>query len=309
MKIKTIIFLLFYSITLCSISYSKEINKIIVKIDSELITNYDIKNKILTALILANKPISQGNINSLKSKSLEDLILNRLKKIELNKYNFKRDEDRINSYLNSLSTNNSQELKLLFEKNNLDFETFVDEIDIELRWRNLIYKLYSKKIEINNDEIEEDLKKKSKKKTNLVKYNLSEIEILVNNDDTDISRISQIQQEIKETGFENAVIKFSISSTSANKGSLGWVNSNSISENLLKSLSKMKIGEISKPIRKRDRVLFLKLNDKKVSNYSDININKLKEELIEKKKNELFMLYSSSLLSKLRNTKFIEYYK
>ena len=43
--------------------------------------------------------------------------------------------------------------------------------------------------------------------------------------------------------------------------------------------------------------------------YNNTDIDKLKAELVEQKKNELFTLYSSSLLSKLRNTKFIEYYK
>ena len=66
---------------------------------------------------------------------------------------------------------------------------------------------------------------------------------------------------------------------------------------------------MSEPIKKQDKIIFLKLNDKKISNYSDINIDQLQKELIEQKRNELFLLYSNSLLSKLRNTKFIEYYR
>ena len=61
-------------------SHAKEITKIIAKIDNELVTNYDIKNKIITALVLANKEINQ-NIDNLKEKSLEDLIQNRLKEL------------------------------------------------------------------------------------------------------------------------------------------------------------------------------------------------------------------------------------
>jgi len=71
----------------------------------------------------------------------------------------------------------------------------------------------------------------------------------------------------------------------------------------------MKIGEVSKPINRQDTVIFLKLNDKKILENSKIDIDNLKSELINQKKNELFSLYSNSLLSKLRNTKFIEYYK
>ena len=38
-------------------------NKIIVKIDNQVITNYDLKNKILTSLILSDK-VNQENINN-----------------------------------------------------------------------------------------------------------------------------------------------------------------------------------------------------------------------------------------------------
>ena len=47
----------------------------------------------------------------------------------------------------------------------------------------------------------------------------------------------QIQSEIKNYSFEDAVIKFSIASTSKNKGQLGWVNSNSLSKKMFGFLS------------------------------------------------------------------------
>ena len=71
----------------------------------------------------------------------------------------------------------------------------------------------------------------------------------------------------------------------------------------------MKIGEISEPIIKQDKIIFLRLDDKKISNVSEGNFETLREKVINQKKNELFNLYSSSYLSKLRNTKFIEYKK
>ena len=109
--------------------------------------------------------------------------------------------------------------------------------------------------------------------------------------------------------FQIFIIKFSISSTANNKGRLGWINSNSLTKDLLEKLNAINIGEISKPIKKQDKIIFLKLNDKKVSSFSQENVDKLKIELIEQKKNDLFILYSNSFISKLRNTKFIEYYK
>ena len=66
------------------------------------------------------------------------------------------------------------------------------------------------------------------------------------------------------------------------------------------------MGEVTKPIRKTNTILFLKLNNKKrKSNLESLNIVKLKENIINKKKNELFNLYSNSHISKLKNTSLI----
>ena len=75
-------------------------NKIVVKIDNQIITSYDIKNKIITTLILDKKEISQKNVNDLKSQVLDSLIQNKLKQIELSRFNYEDNLTQINSYLN-----------------------------------------------------------------------------------------------------------------------------------------------------------------------------------------------------------------
>ena len=69
----------------------------------------------------------------------------------------------------------------------------------------------------------------------------------------------------------------------------------------------MKVGDVTKPIKTQNSILFLKLDDKKISKKKDINLVKLKESIIIQKRNELFNLYSRSHLSKLKNTSIIEY--
>lgn len=309
MRINQICIFLFLSILFFEYSLFAKNTKIVVKIDNELITSYDIKSKIVSTLILAKKDINQKNINDLKRPSLEYLIQNRLKKIELEKYNLKRSDTQINSYLNSISLNDINSLENLFKKNGIDFQAFVNEIDVEFKWKRYIYQKYSKKIEINPIDISQEIVDKIKTEKRIVKYHLSEIEILSSGDEIDNQKISIIENEIKNSGFLNAVIKYSTSTTSSNKGELGWVNSSSLSKEFTKILNKLKIGEISKPIKKQNKIIFLKLNDKKISNISEMNMETFKKELIERKKNELFELYSNSDLSKLRNNKFIEYLK
>lgn len=136
--------------TLPEVAKAKIKNEIVVRVENKIITDYEIKNKILSSIIVANKEINQENINSIKSQSLETLIQLKLKKLEIDKFNLKkRETDKVNTYLNSISSNNIIGLQDKFKNNNLDFQLFVEEIETELMWQELIYKIYSKKIKID----------------------------------------------------------------------------------------------------------------------------------------------------------------
>lgn len=282
-------------------------SKIIVKVEDEIITNYDLKNKILITLILSNQEINQQNIDELKKAVLDQLINLKLKKMELSKYKIKKDEGRINSYLKSISGNNIQNFKNKFFENNLDFELFLDEVDTEIRWQQLIYTLYGKKIDINEATIDVEVEKIIKERSNVEEFELYEIEINSNLDVPEKQIIEDILKKINTIGFENSALNFSASTTSSQKGYLGWINGKTLSKEIYLILSKMKIGEVSKPIKKQNNILFLKLNNKRTINPEQLEIKKLKSDIIEKKKAGLFNLYSQSRLSKLKNNSFIQY--
>ena len=282
-------------------------SKIIVKVEDEIITNYDLKNKILITLILANQEINQQNIDELKKAVLDQLINLKLKKMELSKYKIKKDEGRINSYLKSISGNNIQNFKNKFFENNLDFELFLDEVDTEIRWQQLIYTLYGKKIDINEATIDVEVEKIIKERSNVEEFELYEIEINSKLDVPEKQIIEDILKKINTIGFENSALNFSASTTSSQKGYLGWINGKTLSKEIYLILSKMKIGEVSKPIKKQNNILFLKLNNKRTIKPEQLEIKKLKSDIIEKKKAGLFNLYSQSRLSKLKNNSFIQY--
>ena len=305
MKLKLSIFFIF--IFFSNISFAGIDNKIVLKVENQIITNYEIKNKILTYLVLNEQIINQVNIDSQKKQALEFLLIDKLKKIELSKYDFKDDNAQINKYLNSISSNNVDNLKTKFKNNSIDFNLFLDEIKIQFKWQKLIYRIYSNKIEIDENVIQEELDEFIKNKISIKEFDISEIEILLDNSTDEDQKILDTQNQIKNDGFEKTAAKISISTTASNGGNLGWVNSKSLSKEMFSIIDKMKIGDISKPIKKQNTILFLKLVDRKQSKTSDIDLPKLKKNLINLKKNELFSLYSNSHLSKLKNNSLIEY--
>lgn len=288
-------------------SYGQSNNKIIIKVGNNIITNYELKNKILSNLILANQTINQQNINKIKKQSVDLLIQKKLKEIELSRYNFKNDEERVTKYLKSISSDNISDLKQKFKNNNINFEIFVEDIQIQFKWQKLIIETYSKKIDISEENISKEINKILNKKQNFTEFKLSEIEIPINNDETDKKKLSELKELIKEISFEDAALKFSISPTAERKGDLGWISSNSLSQKILNIIIKLEIGEISETISKQGSATIFKLVDKRKSNVNNLDVENLRKNLINNKKNELFNLYSQSLLSKLKNTTLIEY--
>jgi len=308
MKIKFITtFIILVFLFLNKSANAKFKNNIIVKIENEIITNFEIKNKILSTLILSEQEINQKNINNIKGKALDSLIQLKLKNIELSKYNINNDLDQVNRYLNSISSNDINKLKFKFKKNNVEFDLFVEEIKTEFKWQKLIYQVYSKKINIDGVSLDGEIKKILKDKVDITEYRISEIEVerKLNQSSKDI--ILDIQKKIDELGFETTALNYSVATSSSNKGDLGWINSKSLSKKIFNVLSKMSINDVSSPIEKQNVIIFLKLIDKRKTKAENIDINELKKKLINQKKNELFNLYSRSHLSKLKNKSLIEY--
>ena len=282
-------------------------NKIIVTVEKEFISSYELKNKIRTLLVLSGQEINQENINNIKKISLNQLIDLKLKKKELKKYNFQEDKKSLSEQLNRISKNNIYDFKKKFTNNDLNYELFLEELETEIDWQKLIYILYNKRIKIGEEEIEQDMKKILSDKQGIEKFRLSEIEILIVDKNQMENDINLVNNEIRINGFESAVRKFSISQSSTNNGDIGWINKNALSKNILKKISTLKIGEVSPAIKKANSVVFLKMVDKKKSQIKFSNLEKIKSDLITRKKNEILQLYSNSHFSKIKNNSLIEY--
>ena len=299
--------IIFFSILSSSSLYSKIKSNIVVFVGNEIITNFEIKNKILTSLMLAKVELNQKNIDSYKKQALNSLIDLKLKKKELSKYNFRAEDSEVNKYINSISSNNVIEFKNNFSNNDLSFSLFVEEIKIELKWRKLIYEIFKERVRSTEKSVEKELDEIIKKQSQIVEYKVSEIEIELQKDEKEIDQIEKIKKFINQIGFENTALKYSSSSSAEQKGDLGWVKENALSKPVHEIIKGLEIGAVSKPIKKLNKITFLKLVDKKKISIDSKNKEKIKNDLIAAKENDLFILYSSSYLSRLKNNTLIEY--
>ena len=304
-------FLFIFIVSIIFNGYSKQVealkNEIIVKIDNNIITTYELKNKLKTSLLLSNQEINQINIDKNKKRALTYLINLKLKKNELAKYKFEIDKINVNSQLLALSSNDINNFKNRFNEFGINYDLFVNELKIETAWKQLMFKIYNEKVKINQKEVDKQVADYIKKSTNINELKISDIEINLDQNSDYENEVKFFTNEIEQNGFENTAFKYSVSSSAVNYGNIGWVNSDSINKKINKELNKLQVGEISSPIRNLNTLIFLKITDKRVSKIDDVNAEKFKKKLTNQKKNELFNLYSRSHLSKLKNNSLIEY--
>lgn len=302
-----------YSIILCLIFFFGSLavandNKIIIKVNDRIVSSYDVKNKINTELMLRNLPINQSNINKMKKLAVQELINMRIKESEISRYNsININEIDISKQLASISSKNIDEFKKKFLINNLSYEIFIEELKIQSGWQKLIYSLFKNKVKINENEILDEVKKIKKKISKIKEYDLSEIELSFDSQKEKDEKIIIVKNKINEIGFENAVLNYSESDSAINNGRIGLINEQSLSTDILNHLKRLKEGDVSDPIVKIDSVIFLKINKIKVSNNDNISVEKLKKDIINQRKNDLFNLYSKSHLSKIKNNSYIEF--
>ncbi len=307
LKIFLIIF--FLNLSDIHISFTSIKNNIIAKVGNEIITLIELENKINTTLTFANQNINQENIDKLKNISLKRLIDLKIKQNEIKNFNLSINDLAIDDHMQRISNNlnvDPADLKKFFELNKISYNQYENEVRIEFLWQRLISQLYSSKINIKEDQIENEINEILNQKEKITKFKLAELEVNFENENKN-ELIKVIKSSIKDIGFSKTIIKYSISPSSLNEGEIGWINSKDISNNLLKKIENLKVGEISDEIEVSKSLVFYKMLDKKIDDKtSKMNIDEIRQNIINKKKKELLNLYSNSHLSIKKNNTLIK---
>ena len=279
-------------------------NKILIKINNDIITSIDLYNEsnYLLALNTNLKELEKNEIYEIAKKSL---IKDRIKAIELLKYNksFQADEKYISELVKSIYTNlnlnNFENFINYLNQFNVSYEYLKNKLSIQLEWNNLIATKFINNVVIDVEKIKNDIQKNSSK--NSKEYLLSEIvfELPINKTYEEIIKI--IENDIKKQGFLNAALIHSISnSASNNNGMIGWLNENSINKNIKETLNNLKIGNYTKPITVPGGFLILKIEDIRIVENQNYDLDKKINEIINIKRNEQLNSYSNIYFNKVK---------
>ena len=292
-----------FFILLCLFTSSNSVvsyeNKILIKVNNEIITTIDLLNEI-QYLTLFNQNYKKFNEEQIITLSKNSLIREKIKKIELKK-NFKNiniNEDYlnniINDYIKKFNLNSFQEFNEYLKTNNLKFDTFKKKISIEILWNRLIYEKFSRSVKIDEQKIKDEILSQKKKQELL----LSEILFNVKNKENLKKKYKKIVNVISQKNFESAASLFSIADTSKNGGKIGWISVSALNKEIINNLQPIKKGKTTQPITVPGGFLILKINDiREVENKDSVQnqVKLITSQMINKQLNQHSIIYFNKI--------------
>lgn len=299
-KILICLFIIFFNFNFV---YSFE-NKIILKVNNEIITTIDLDNET-NYLIALNEDLKNLEKNKIFEIAKNSLIKDKIKIKEILKYTDKLtlEEKYLNKFIEPIYqkknlVNINQFINYL-NNQGVDIEFLKRKISIEIIWNELIVSKFSNKIQIDDNKIKNDLIKNLSKKSK--EYFLTEIIFNVPANTNIETKTKLIETDIIEKGFKNAVLIHSISNLSTkNGGEIGWVNENSLNKNIRDILNKLNINSHTKPITVPGGFLILKINDIRFVQNKEFDVDKKLNEIISLKRNEQLNNYSNIYFNKIK---------
>ena len=296
------------SLLILCLMFSKGItleNKIILKINDEIITSIDIFNEIEN-LKFFNKNLNQLDNEEIYKIAIQSITKHKIKKNEISKFfeNFDvQNEDYLNEVVeNSYKNLGFQDVKTFkneLRNKKISFENFKEKIQIDILWSQLIYSKYYNKIIIDEKKLKKQINSLLNETNSLL--NLREIIFEVSDIEEIETKFNLIKNDIQKLGFEGAALKHSISNTSANGGNLGWINERSINKEILNELKIISIKSITKPLRVQSGFLILqKFDEREIQ--KEINEEEELKKLIDFEKNQQLNNYSNLYYNKVKKS-------
>ena len=276
-------------------------NKILVKIENQIITSLDVNNeyKYLTTL---NPSIKNSNEDDLLKLAKRSVLQEKIKKIEIDR-NFNNPklpqkflEQILQNVYSKIGLTNLSDFKEYLIKNNIDFKNVKNKLEVEALWNELIFIKFSSKVKVNEKNLREKINNNSKF---LKSYLLSEISFEVKNLKDLENKFIEISNAIKDRGFEFAALKYSVSPSSSLGGKLDWINENSLNKNIKLAINNLEIDDFTKPIAVPGGFLILQVNDVK-NNKIEIDVEKELNKLKNYEKNNQLNQYSKIYFNKVK---------
>ena len=267
-KIKYIFLIFFLIVNFNENLKSQDIQAIAVIVNDEVISRYDVNQRVRLILVTSGIPATEENVKRIEEQAIKALIDEKIQIQEAIKLEVPESPDEINLMLENIARGNQTTAEGILESitsQGVNSETLLNQIKSELLWNKIVRGRFSSYINISDEEVN-IIYDRTIQNINNSQYDISEIFIGFE-DDSEEKEARELAEKLTEQlknkiAFEPVAQQFSQAPSSGQGGFIGWVSEGQLDPDIILNIKNLEIGSVSNPIKTVNGYYIIKLNGK-----------------------------------------------
>ncbi|MCD6035845.1 MAG: chaperone SurA [Rickettsiales bacterium] len=239
-------------------------------VDDEVISKRDVEQRLRMALAASGGASSEKNIQTLLPQIIRVMVDEKLYTQEANRLGLQVTDKDVEYAMGSLEKQNglpAGSFPSFLQARNVPKDSFTEQLKAQIAWNKVLARKVRPQVTVSESEIDQELQ-------HLLTQNTSErvfiSEILLPIEDASPTAVREaaisLSQQLKNgASFESLARQFSRSSTAADGGKIGWVETRQLSTELRAGVAGIAEGGISDPISTPNGYAIVKVHERKTS--------------------------------------------
>ena len=239
--------IIIYLLFLPSVLFSQDIQAISAIVNDEVISRYDVQQRVQLIVSTSGIKPTQENISRLEVQALRSLVNEKIQLHEAEKLDVPSSEQVVGLMLERIASGNQMsgdEILELINSQGVRPDTLLNQIRAELLWNKIVRGRYGSYVSVNEDEVS-IVYDRTIESIGKNQYEISEIFLGYENSseesDANILANRLVEQLRSGASFSAVAQQFSQSTTSGQGGYIGWMTEGQLDEeiiNIVRNLDK-----------------------------------------------------------------------
>ena len=247
--------------------FSQDIQAISAIVNDEVISRYDVQQRVQLIVSTSGIKPTQENISRLEAQALRSLVNEKIQLQEAEKLDVPSSEQEVGLMLERIASGSQmsgKEILELINSQGVRPDTLLNQIKAELLWNKIVRGRYGSYVNVNDDEVS-IVYDRTIESIGRDQFEISEIflgyEDSKEEDEANMLANRLVEQLRAGASFSAVAQQFSESSTSGQGGYIGWVTEGQLDNKIIDALKKLDKNGISNPVNSTSGYYIIRLND------------------------------------------------
>ena len=247
--------------------FSQDIQAISAIVNDEVISRYDVQQRVQLIVSTSGIKPTQENISRLEAQALRSLVNEKIQLQEAEKLDVPSSEQEVGLMLERIANGSQmsgEEILELINSQGVRPDTLLNQIRAELLWNKIVRGRYGSYVNVNDDEVS-IVYDRTIESIGRDQFEISEIflgyEDSKEEEEANILANRLVEQLREGASFSAVAQQFSQSSTSGQGGYIGWVAEGQLDIEVINAIKNLDKDGISNPINSTGGYYIIRLND------------------------------------------------